>query len=122
MIMGSSKHNEFSAHQNQYAKLFKALAHPARIAILECLFAEQSCVCGSMVDQLPLAQSTVSQHLKEMRSAGLIQACVVGTSVSYCIQEEAWIALQSFVLRDNTGNASPAKKDRRKKSSTHTCC
>ena len=83
--MGATKAYEFTAKENKLAKYAKALAHPARISILQFLAKKQSCVCGDIVDELPLSQSTVSQHLKELKEAGLIQGEVEGARVCYCI-------------------------------------
>jgi DNA-binding transcriptional ArsR family regulator len=66
------------------------LSHPARVAILNLLLKKQSCVCGDIVDELPLSQSTVSQHLKELKEVGLIKGDIEGTSVCYCIDEKVW--------------------------------
>ena len=88
--MGLSKSEIFSEHQNELAKLAKALAHPARIAILENLLKMNACVCGDLVLEVGLAQATVSQHLKELKNAGLIRGTVEGTSICYCIDEKAW--------------------------------
>jgi DNA-binding transcriptional ArsR family regulator len=72
------------------SKYTKALSHPARIAILNVLLKRQSCICGAIVDELPLSQSTVSQHLKELKFAGLIKGDIEGASVCYCIDEKEW--------------------------------
>lgn len=72
------------------ARYAKALAHPARVAILRILLKQQACICGDIVDILPLSQSTVSQHLKELKEAGLVQGDVEGVTVCYCINEEGW--------------------------------
>lgn len=88
--MGLSKTEEFTKTQNDVAAFAKALAHPARIAILKHLIKTKSCVCGDIVDELPLSQSTVSQHLKELKEAGLIQGNINGASVCYCIDETNW--------------------------------
>ncbi|NDA61093.1 MAG: ArsR family transcriptional regulator [Chitinophagia bacterium] len=72
------------------AAFAKALAHPARVAILQILLKKKSCICGSIVDELPLSQSTVSQHLKELKAAGLIKGEIEGVSVCYCINEKIW--------------------------------
>lgn len=88
--MGLTKTEEFTKAQNDLAVIAKALAHPARIAILKFLIKTKTCVCGDIVDELPLSQSTVSQHLKELRSAGLIKGDIDGPSVCYCIDEKAW--------------------------------
>lgn len=69
--------------------MLKAMAHPARVAIVEYLIARESCVCGDIVDRLPLAQATVSQHLKALKAGGIIKGTVEGTSVCYCIDEKA---------------------------------
>jgi DNA-binding transcriptional ArsR family regulator len=88
--MGLTKTEEFTKTQNELAVLTKALGHPARIAILQFLIKSKSCVCGDIVDELPLSQSTVSQHLKELKNAGLIKGDIDGPSVCYCIDEKAW--------------------------------
>ena len=88
--MGLTKTEEFTKKQNDLANLSKALGHPARIAILQFLASRQSCVCGDIVDELPLSQSTVSQHLKELKKSGLIRGNIDGPSVCYCIDLKAW--------------------------------
>lgn len=87
--MGLTKTEEFTKTQNDLASLAKALAHPARIAILQFLASREACVCGDIVDELPLSQSTVSQHLKELKKVGLIKGEVEGPSVCYCIDAKA---------------------------------
>jgi DNA-binding transcriptional ArsR family regulator len=88
--MGATKEKLFTKQQNRLAALAKALGHPARIAILEFLAKKNACVCGDIVDQLPLSQSTVSQHLKELKKVGLIKGEIEGTSVCYCLDAEIW--------------------------------
>jgi DNA-binding transcriptional ArsR family regulator len=88
--MGQTKTEEFTVKQNKIANYAKALAHPARIAILELLIKKQACVCGDIVDELPLSQSTVSQHLKELKLAGLIKGDIDGVRVCYCIDNKEW--------------------------------
>lgn len=88
--MGLSKTEEFTKTQNNLAALTKALGHPARIAILQYLIKTRACVCGDIVDELPLSQSTVSQHLKELKKVGLIKGDIEGPSVCYCIDEKVW--------------------------------
>lgn len=95
--MGATKSFEFSAKENRLAKYAKALAHPARVAILQLLAKKQACVCGDIVDELPLSQSTVSQHLKELKDAGLIKGDIEGAKVCYCIDEKEWKAAQSWL-------------------------
>lgn len=93
--MGLTKTEIFTDEQNRLAIMLKALAHPARIAILQQLIKANACVCGSLVDELGLAQATISQHLKELKNAGLIQGTIEGVSVCYCIEPGAWNLLQN---------------------------
>ena len=95
--MGLAKTEEFTVKDNKLAKYAKALAHPARIAILQMLIKQQSCICGDIVDELPLSQSTVSQHLKELKEAGLIKGDIEGSKVCYCIDEKEWQAAKSYL-------------------------
>lgn len=88
--MGVTKSEIFTAKQNKLANLLKALAHPARIAIIQHLVKAEHCYCGDIVEELGLAQATVSQHLKELKNMGIIKGCFEGTSVSYCIDENVW--------------------------------
>ena len=88
--MGLTKTEDFTKTQNELAVITKALGHPARIAILQFLIKSKSCFCGDIVDELPLSQSTVSQHLSELKKAGLIKGDIEGPSVCYCIDEKAW--------------------------------
>ena len=88
--MGLTKTEIFTTEQNHLATMLKALAHPARIAILQHLVKTNACVCGSIVEELGLAQATISQHLKELKNAGLIQGTIEGVSVCYCIEPNAW--------------------------------
>lgn len=95
--MGTSKKEEFTVKENKIAAYAKALAHPARIAILQVLIKKNSCICGDIVEELPLSQSTVSQHLKELKEAGLIKGDIDGKKVCYCIDEKEWAAAQSYL-------------------------
>jgi DNA-binding transcriptional ArsR family regulator len=95
--MGATKSYEFSSRENRLAAYAKALAHPARIAILQFLAKQQSCVCGEIVAVLPLSQSTVSQHLKELKEAGLIKGSIDGVNVCYCIHDKEWKAAQKWL-------------------------
>jgi DNA-binding HxlR family transcriptional regulator len=97
MNMGVTKSFEFTAQENRLAKYAKALGHPARVAILKLLAKKQSCVCGDIVDELPLSQSTVSQHLKELKEAGLIQGEIDGAKVCYCIDPKEWKSAQVWL-------------------------
>ena len=87
--MGATKEQLFTARQNALAGYAKALAHPARIAILQQLSQLESCVCGDLVSDIGLAQPTISQHLKELKNAGLIKGTIEGTRVCYCIDTKA---------------------------------
>ena len=95
--MGTTKSEEFTIRDNKIAKYAKALAHPARVAILQLLIKKQSCMCGDIVDELPLSQSTVSQHLKELKEAGLIKGDIEGAKVCYCIDEKEWENAKSYL-------------------------
>lgn len=96
-IMAVTKADKFNTKQNRTAELAKALGHPARIAILEILARRRECICGDITDELPLAQSTVSQHLKALKKAGVIKGQVEGVSVCYCINEAAAQELQNLL-------------------------
>lgn len=85
IIMGLAKTELFTPEQNLLANQLKALAHPARVAIFQLLLRRKSCVCGSITDELGLSQSTVSQHLKVMKQAGIVRGIVEGTAVCYCL-------------------------------------
>ncbi|QQS29536.1 MAG: winged helix-turn-helix transcriptional regulator [Sphingobacteriales bacterium] len=93
--MGVTKSEVFSVNDNSVAKYAKALSHPARVAILKLLIQKQSCICGDIVDELPLSQSTISQHLKELKKAGIIKGDIEGAKVCYCIDEKEWNLAQS---------------------------
>lgn len=88
--MGTTKSELFTKKQNDIAVMAKAIAHPARIAILQYLAKANACICGDIVEELGLAQATISQHLKELKNVGLIQGSVEGTSVCYCIDPKTW--------------------------------
>jgi DNA-binding transcriptional ArsR family regulator len=110
--MGITKTDQFTLKQNQIATLAKAIGHPARVAILDYLMKVDSCICGDIVNELPLAQATVSQHLKELKNAGLIKGNIEGNAICYCIDEKAFIKLQNYFL-------NLAKQVEKKKSK---CC
>jgi ArsR family transcriptional regulator, arsenate/arsenite/antimonite-responsive transcriptional repressor len=96
--MGITKTAIFSDEQNEIANFAKVIGHPARVAILQRLFAIDACVCGDLVNEIGLAQPTISQHLKELKSLGLIQGTIDGTSVCYCIHKENWTKMKSIML------------------------
>ena len=108
--MGLAKTEIFSDAQNEIARFAKVLGHPARVSILEHLFKIDSCVCGDLVNEIGLAQATISQHLKELKNLGLIQGNVEGTSVCYCINKENWIQMKALFanfLDQDLKNESP---------------
>ena len=93
--MGVTKTEIFTEQQNRIADLAKAFSHPARVAILQLLISRKACVCGDLVDELELAQATVSQHLKELKNAGIIQGTIEGVSVCYCINPITWKLIET---------------------------
>lgn len=95
--MGVTKTEIFTVAQNEIATLAKAFAHPARVAILHHLFKANTCICGDLVDEIGLAQATISQHLKELKNLGLIQGSIEGTSVCYCINQEKWVEMKTLL-------------------------
>jgi len=95
--MGTTKTEEFTVKDNKIARYAKALAHPARVAILQVLLKKQNCICGDIVEELPLSQSTVSQHLKELKETGLIKGDIEGVKVCYCIDEKEWENAKNYL-------------------------
>ncbi len=95
--MGLVKKELFSTQDNEIALMAKALSHPARVAILQHLFKIDSCVCGDIVNEIGLAQPTISQHLKELKQLGLIKGNVEGTSVCYCIDKDNWTLMKALL-------------------------
>lgn len=93
--MGVTKKELFTNEQNALASAAKAFAHPARIAILDYLLKSNTCINGELVQELGLAQATISQHLRELRDLGIIQGSIEGVSVCYCINPEKWEELKS---------------------------
>ncbi len=84
--MGISKSDLFTEEQNEMANLLKAMGHPARIAIIELLLSKESCICGDIVNELHLAQPTISQHLKELKNVGIIKGSIEGNAICYCLE------------------------------------
>lgn len=97
--MGTSKKESFSARQNRIADAARALAHPARVAILEYLSSRDECMCGDIVGHLPLSQATVSQHLAALKQAGLIKGEIEGPRVCYCIDRKSWDEARELLHR-----------------------
>ncbi len=94
--MGLTKSEMFSEEQNELSTIFKVLGHPARIAIIQHIINQNSCICNDLVDELGLAQATISQHLKELKSIGILQGTIEGKSVCYCIEEKKWEEIQKI--------------------------
>ncbi len=95
--MGITKSEIFTQQQNQIAAFAKVFGHPARVAILQHLFKINTCICGDLVEEIGLAQPTISQHLRELKNLGLIKGSIEGTSVCYCIDEENWTAMKGIM-------------------------
>jgi ArsR family transcriptional regulator, arsenate/arsenite/antimonite-responsive transcriptional repressor len=95
--MGITKTEIFTEAQNELALIAKVLGHPARIAILQHLLKVNSCICGNLVEEIGLAQPTISQHLKELKTVGLIKGSIEGTSVCYCIDGARWNQIQQLL-------------------------
>jgi DNA-binding transcriptional ArsR family regulator len=95
--MGITKTEFFTEAQNELALIAKVLGHPARIAILQHLLKVNTCICGDLVEEIGLAQPTISQHLKELKSIGLIKGSIEGTSVCYCINGDRWHQIQQLL-------------------------
>ncbi|HRP30340.1 MAG TPA: metalloregulator ArsR/SmtB family transcription factor [Agriterribacter sp.] len=94
--MGITKSEHFTDRQNAIARIAKAFGHPARVAIMEYLLKVDRCICGDIVNELPLAQPTISQHLKELKNAGLIKGSIEGNAICYCIDEKTIEKLQNY--------------------------
>ncbi len=97
--MGVTKTDLFTDRQNALAQTAKAFAHPARVAILEYLLKANACINGDLVQELGLAQATISQHLRELKEAGLIRGTIEGVSVSYCINPQRWQEIKALFNR-----------------------
>jgi DNA-binding transcriptional ArsR family regulator len=96
--MGLTKSEIFTDTQNRIAAFAKVLGHPARVAILQQLFKTDSCICGDLAEEIGLAQATISQHLRELKTLGLIQGSIEGTRVCYCIDKENWTLMKELIL------------------------
>ena len=97
--MGATKSDIFTKDQNNIALIAKAIGHPARIAILQYLLQKNACVCGDIVGEIGLAQATVSQHLKELKQAGLIKGDIDGRNVCYCIDNTKWDIVKDLLFQ-----------------------
>lgn len=95
--MGITKTEGFQPKITTTAALFKALGHPGRLAIIEYLINSPSCICNDIVEQIPLAQPTISRHLSELKNVGLIQGTIMGNNICYCINENKWEELKTAI-------------------------
>ncbi len=95
--MGLTKSEIFTSEQNEISSIAKVFGHPARVAILQHLFKTDSCICGDLVDEIGLAQPTISQHLKELKKIGLIKGNITGTSICYCIDKDNWSQMKTVL-------------------------
>jgi DNA-binding transcriptional ArsR family regulator len=107
--MGITKTETYTDQTLALASTFKALGHPARIAILQYISAQTTCICGDIVAELPLSQASISRHLQELKAAGLIKGEISGTSVCYCINDTQFPFLDAFIKQIQVSN-------------TTTCC
>jgi ArsR family transcriptional regulator len=108
--MGVTKTEFYTAHQIEMAGILKALGHPARLAIIEHLIKVNTCICNDLVNELQLAQPTISQHLKELKNAGLIKGNIEGASICYCINESVFEQVLHFFAQAVENYANPTKK------------
>ena len=111
--MGASNTEHYTEAQNQTSRLAKALGHPARIAIVEHLLKVGKCICNDIVDELPLAQPTISQHLKELKNVGLIKGNIEGNAICYCVDETVIHTLKTYFE-----NLIPTGRDKQ----NNACC
>lgn len=106
--MGTTKSQIFSEQQNNLAQIAKVLGHPARIAILEHILKANACICNDLVTEIGLAQATISQHLKELKSVGLISGTIEGKKICYCINKQRWDEIQQELtnfFKSNNGSS-----------------
>jgi len=102
--MGVSKTDQFTNRQNKLAQYAKALAHPARIAIVEFMMKNPDCITNHLVENLPLAQATISQHLSELKKVGLIKGTIKAPKICYCLEEKKLQQIQKL-FNDFTAKA-----------------
>lgn len=104
--MGTTKKIGFSEETIEMSEILKAFGHPARLEIVKFLFNSPTCICGDIVEFLPLSQSTVSKHLSELKKAGIIKGTISGNSICYCLNESTLQQLQNFITMLQTNNTS----------------
>lgn len=108
--MGVTKTDLFTPEQNELAKVAKAFAHPARVAIIQYLLKTNTCINGDLVQELGLAQATISQHLRELKEIGIIQGTIEGVSICYCIHPSKWAEVQDLFHRLFDQYSNPAAR------------
>lgn len=108
--MGTTKRDLFTKSQNELASSAKAFDHPARVAIIQYLLKSRACINGDLVEELGLAQATISQHLRELKNIGIIQGTIEGARVSYCIDNQRWNEIQNQ-FNELFGQLSTSSKD-----------
>lgn len=96
--MGITRRDLYTKEQNALASFAKVLGHPARVAILQHLLKIKACICGDLVEEIGLAQATISQHLKELKNIGIISGNIEGNSVCYCIDEVKWKEVRDILM------------------------
>lgn len=105
--MGITKSEIFTKEQNEIANIAKVIGHPARVAILQYIIKINSCICGDLVEEIGLAQPTISQHLRELKNIEIIKGTIDGTKVCYCINQEKWNEIKkvfNLFLNQNENN------------------
>ncbi|WP_417885545.1 ArsR/SmtB family transcription factor [Zunongwangia sp.] len=107
--MGITKTEFYKDEENKIAAISKVIGHPARVAILKYLFELKTCACGELVDEIGLAQPTISQHLKELKNFGIIKGSIDGTKMCYCIDEKKWKEIGEIM--SDFYNQIPTKND-----------
>ena len=107
--MGITKTIGFTDETNEMAEILKALGHPARLEIVKILMTSSSCICGDIVEVLPLAQSTVSKHLSELKKVGIIKGTITGNNICYCLDEKIIQKIQKFVNLVQTSCCKPSE-------------
>ena len=95
--MGATKTHIFSTEHNELAQIAKVMAHPARVAILEYISKQENCICTDLVEEIGLAQPTISQHLNEIKKIGLLDGTFEGKNLCYCINRERWMQIQNLL-------------------------
>lgn len=109
--MGTTKTDLFTALDNEIALMAKAFSNPARVAILQHLLKTNACVNSDLVQELGLAQATISQHLKELKNIGIIQGTIEGSRISYCINPARWIEVKNQFLKMLNQYQPPSNKE-----------